>query len=111
MELRVSRSFLFLSTSLLCFNLTNGIAPASTLTYNDGVCEQRVVYDPKKTNGGQLKASFDYLAGAKNPIELPPAITTPEDIAAIDIFEYRRRCAASHRLVAEAAFVALPGLD
>ena len=107
----MQRSLVLCVATLLSASLTGSPAPSATLTFNDGICEQRVVYDAKKVDSQQLKASFDYLAGDENTIQLPPTFSSPEDIAAIDIAEYHQRCVSSHQRLAALSLIALPGLD
>ncbi len=105
---RVSKRF---TVALLLIVAAGAPVAADTLTYTDGICAHRATYDAKSVDGRQLKATFDYLAGRESPIELPPPLETAEDIAAIDISNYRARCTAAHKRLADPVLIAQPGLD
>jgi hypothetical protein len=88
------------------------LAATKTISWSDGVCDNRMAFDPGQVDEQQLKNTIHLLFGPAD-FEAPevPPLFTPQDIAKLDLDGTTLKCSGALDLAARLPFLPLKGIE
>jgi hypothetical protein len=111
---RVQQVVRLVAASVLVWSVPAGTAFAATKTisWSDGVCANRLVFDPGKVDEPQLQNTVHLLFGPAD-FEAPtlPPLLTQQDVAKVDLEATSRQCSGALDAAARLPFLPLKGIE
>jgi hypothetical protein len=91
---------------------STAFAATKTVSWSDGVCANRMAFDPDKVDEQQLNSTIHLLFGPADfqPPALPPLLTQ-QDVSRLDLDATTRQCSNALDAAARLQFLPLKGIE
>jgi len=87
-------------------------AAQKSVSWNDDACVYRINFDPAKHDEKRLKSTINLLFDSSNfEAPIPPFVSSPQDIAGLDLRKFDAQCSATLKAVRELELLPLNGIE